>query len=339
MDCAINDFESEFMSMSTILEEIRSAIRGGGGSHSNRESDNHDDSMSLQEEEDYGYEVTGEPKGRFNGPRVMNRRMKGRHGYQDRQRYRVKAKIPNFLENLDPEAVLDWLYEVNKFFDIMDVLKEEQVKILAYKLCGGSEAWWQNEQDNHRRQGKKKIVVECIREFLRLQVRCNLKESLEQTASSNRKVGIVVVLSSIDAAIEVMYQSKSVEDNYGLSSYVVGGLVRRYLPSRWLRVKKLLFLLSLCSLPGHRSNECPNRKMNAYVGENHEGDTEIDFGDDLEHISEFAQDEGEVVNLMVQRRPKIFPEKQDFETKCLIEDNICSLIIDGGSYKNLVRDS
>ncbi|GKE98630.1 hypothetical protein Tco_0021981, partial [Tanacetum coccineum] len=72
-------------------------------------------------------------------------------------------------------------------------------------------------------------------------------------------------------------------------------------------------------------------KMNAYVGENHEGDTEIDFGDDLEHISEFAQDEGEVVNLMVQRRPKIFPEKQDFETKCLIEDNICSLIIDGGS--------
>ncbi|GKD37692.1 hypothetical protein Tco_1257899 [Tanacetum coccineum] len=66
------------------------------------------------------------------------------------------------------------------------------------------------------------------------------------------------------------------------------------------------------SLPCHRSNECPNRKMNAYVGENHEGDTEIDFGDDLEHISEFAQDEGEVVNLMVQRRPKIFPEKQDF---------------------------
>ncbi|GKA33216.1 hypothetical protein Tco_0719583 [Tanacetum coccineum] len=213
MDCAINDLESEFMSMSTILEEIRSAIGGGGGSHSNRESDNHDDSMSLQEEEDDGYEVfTGEPKGRFNGPRVMNRRMKGRHGYKDRQRYRVKAKIPNFLENLDPEAVLDWLYEVNKFFDIMDVLKEEQVKILAYKLCGGSEAW-------------KKTVVEYTREFLRLQVRCNLKESLEQTASSNRKVGIVVVLSSIDAAIEVMYQSKSVEDNYGLSSYVVGGLV------------------------------------------------------------------------------------------------------------------
>ncbi|GJY95145.1 hypothetical protein Tco_0511506 [Tanacetum coccineum] len=27
------------------------------------------------------------------------------------------------------------------------------------------------------------------------------------------------------------------------------------------------------SLPGYRSNECPNSKLNAFVGENHEGDT------------------------------------------------------------------
>ncbi|GJU24516.1 hypothetical protein Tco_1163137 [Tanacetum coccineum] len=49
------------------------------------------------------------------------------------------------------------------------------------------------------------------------------------------------------------------------------------------------------------SNKCPNRNLNAYVGENHEGETRIDFGDDLENIDEFAQVEGEVVSLMVQR--------------------------------------
>ncbi|GJT08013.1 putative reverse transcriptase domain-containing protein [Tanacetum coccineum] len=123
-----------------------------------------------------------------------------------------------------------------------------------------------------------------------------------------------------------------IEDNI-CSLIIDGGSYEYLVPDR-----ENLTKIQRRSLPGHRSNECPNRKMNAYVGENHEGDTEIDFGDDLEHISEFAQDEGEVVNLMVQRRPKIFPEKQDFETKCLIEDNICSLIIDGGSYKFLVRD-
>ncbi|GJW12659.1 hypothetical protein Tco_1578486 [Tanacetum coccineum] len=51
-----------------------------------------------------------------------------------------------------------------------------------------------------------------------------------------------------------------------------------------------------------RSNVCPNMMLNACVGEYHEGDTRIDFGEDLEHINEFAQVEGEVVNLMVQLR-------------------------------------
>nr|GEX12696.1 transposon Ty3-I Gag-Pol polyprotein [Tanacetum cinerariifolium] len=39
--------------------------------------------------------------------RVINRRNEGRHGYGDQQRYRVKAAIPNFLENVDLEALVD----------------------------------------------------------------------------------------------------------------------------------------------------------------------------------------------------------------------------------------
>ncbi|GJZ44181.1 hypothetical protein Tco_0591436 [Tanacetum coccineum] len=40
MDIAINDLNSKFASMSTVLEEIRSAIVGGG-SHPNREGNEH----------------------------------------------------------------------------------------------------------------------------------------------------------------------------------------------------------------------------------------------------------------------------------------------------------
>ncbi|GKA33537.1 hypothetical protein Tco_0719966 [Tanacetum coccineum] len=183
MDIAINDLNSKFASMSTVLEEIRSAIVGGGN-HPNREGDEcgihrsrtnfkgfndnhernqplkqvwrHDDMMSSDEDE--GEETMDE----YNrGPMRGNRRrtMVGQNvnprGYGERQSYRVKAEIPNFVRNLDIKAVLDWLYEVDKFFDIMEVPEEEQVKVVAYRLCGGAGAWWQREQDNRRAQGRR----------------------------------------------------------------------------------------------------------------------------------------------------------------------------------------
>lgn len=89
-----------------------------------------------------------------------------------------------------------------------------------------------------------------------------------------------------------------------------------------------------CGLPSHRSNTCPNRKTCAYVEEVYE--------DEFAHIDEFAHVEGEIVNLMVQRtlsatKIEDFTQRNKiFETKCVIEDNICSLIIDGGSCENLV---
>ncbi|GKE21827.1 hypothetical protein Tco_1433339, partial [Tanacetum coccineum] len=117
MDIMINDLNSKFASMSTVLEEIRSAI----GFNDNHERNQplkqvwrHDDMMSSDEDE--GKETMDE----YNrGP------MRG-------------------------DRLLDWLYEVDKFFDIMKVPKEEQVKVVAYKLRGRAGAWWQHEQDNRR---------------------------------------------------------------------------------------------------------------------------------------------------------------------------------------------
>lgn len=155
--------------LSTVLEEIQSTL--GVGKHPNRTGNEHriyksrpnnegfnrnrarnqslkqvwghDDFVSSDEEGDeQGYEEFDVGlEDRNPRHRNVDQRNVRQQGYGEREGYRVKAEIPNFVENLDIEAVLDWLYEVDKFFDIMDVPEEEQVKIMTYKLRGGAGAW------------------------------------------------------------------------------------------------------------------------------------------------------------------------------------------------------
>ena len=54
----------------------------------------------------------------------------------------MKVDILSFSGNLDIESFLDWIYEVDKFFDIAYVFLEKQVKFMKYKLNGGAATWW-----------------------------------------------------------------------------------------------------------------------------------------------------------------------------------------------------
>jgi len=54
----------------------------------------------------------------------------------------MKIDIPFFSRNLVIESFLNWIYEVDKLFDMNYVPIEKQVKFVAYKLKGGGAAWW-----------------------------------------------------------------------------------------------------------------------------------------------------------------------------------------------------
>ena len=53
----------------------------------------------------------------------------------------MKIEILSFSWNLDIKFFLNWVYEVDKSFDMAYVLIEKQVKFIAYKLKEGAAAW------------------------------------------------------------------------------------------------------------------------------------------------------------------------------------------------------
>jgi hypothetical protein len=70
--------------------------------------------------------------------------------------YKVKAEIPTFNGSVDIEDFLDWLYEVETFFDIMNISQDRKVPLVAYKPKGGAGAGWHYHQEE-RRLGKPRI--------------------------------------------------------------------------------------------------------------------------------------------------------------------------------------
>ena len=79
-------------------------------------------------------------------------------GYPNPHEYMMKVGIPSFSRNLDIGSFLNWIYEVDKFFDMAYVPMEKQVKFVAYKLKGGAAAWCNQLQVSQRRQRKQPVM-------------------------------------------------------------------------------------------------------------------------------------------------------------------------------------
>lgn len=61
--------------------------------------------------------------------------------------YRQRAKdVPSFSGSMNIEGFLDWMNELENFFQFYDIPGNKRVTLVAYKLKGGAQAWWKNLQ-------------------------------------------------------------------------------------------------------------------------------------------------------------------------------------------------
>ena len=57
--------------------------------------------------------------------------------------FKLKVDIPTFSGELDIKGFLDWITEVDHFFEYMEILEEMKVKLVAFRLKEGAYVWWE----------------------------------------------------------------------------------------------------------------------------------------------------------------------------------------------------
>ena len=68
--------------------------------------------------------------------------------------YKLKVDNPNFSCDLNIEGCLDWLIEVDRFFDYTVLAEDKKVTFVAYRLKGRAFVWWDKLMEMRRRDGR-----------------------------------------------------------------------------------------------------------------------------------------------------------------------------------------
>ena len=65
-----------------------------------------------------------------------------------------KTEISNYDGSLSADILLDWISELDKYFENEEVKEDKRVKFVATKLKGHALLWWDNVQADRKRLNK-----------------------------------------------------------------------------------------------------------------------------------------------------------------------------------------
>ncbi|XP_020245285.1 uncharacterized protein LOC109823419 [Asparagus officinalis] len=261
----------------------------------------------------------------------------------------MKVELPSFGGNFDIEAFMDWLYKVGKFFEMANMPEANQLKFVAYRLKGEAATWWDQTQNTRRRQGKQPVRVwrrmkqllrarflppdyqqilynqfeQChqgvgsvstyTEELFRLTSRCDLSMSEEQLAA--KYIGGLKYSIQEKVAIHNVY---SVDEAHNMA----------------LKAKRL----ASKTPPFRRTDQGSSAEKARDYEEAEDGHTTSEE----EYEEEGVEVKGDNVSCVVQRllcaqkTPDSSRQHQIFFSRCSVNNKVCTLIVDKGSYENIV---
>ena len=71
---------------------------------------------------------------------------------------RPKIDVNMFLGNLNLDDSIDWINEIEEYFEYEDIREPNRVKFIKEKIKGHVKIWWQEVQLGRNRRGKEKIM-------------------------------------------------------------------------------------------------------------------------------------------------------------------------------------
>nr|GEX46065.1 hypothetical protein [Tanacetum cinerariifolium] len=182
------------------------------------------------------------------------------------------------------------------------------------------------------------LVEEFTNEFDRLRLCCDMVEEEEETIDH-----YLVGLKSKITDVVCLQQYCSYNDVCQLARKVESQQKRKI--NRRISTSKGGYK---CQGLGHFANDCPNKKMVTFVEEDN-GPVFDEYDDDHEKMTSDQEeityaDTSEVLVIKrimstVVKEDKLWLRHNIFHTHCTCEGKVCNVIIDGGSYENVVSET
>ena len=71
---------------------------------------------------------------------------------------RPKFDVPTFLGKINPEELINWINELEEYFEYEEIENLDRVKFAKEKLKGQVKIWWQEVQLDQNNRGQEKIT-------------------------------------------------------------------------------------------------------------------------------------------------------------------------------------
>eukprot|EP00253_Pinus_taeda_P029901 PITA_29901 len=272
--------------------------------------------------------------------------------------HKPRHELPTYDGSLFADVLLDWLSEVNKFFEFEETSEDKQVKFAATKLKGHASLWWDSVQAERKRLHK-----QPIKKWARMEAKLKEKflpkdyQIMLYRQVQNLKQRGMTVREFTEEFYKLNLRAGYVEDTSEKIARFVNGLRGEILDEIGILSPQTLDEAYQFAL---KAEEKINRKQNTKRGGGSGrgkgkvyGRGELAGGrgtyvaqpEDVEETPQEAENTPETGEALVLNKVLLKPAKEVaepdqrkalFRTVCKSRGKCCKLIIDSGSTDNLV---